>query len=132
MTLTDPLADMLTRIRNGGNAHHKTVSCVYSSMKENILSVLKSEGYIQDFSISADEKGFKTLVVTLRYYDEKSAIKVVKRVSKPGCRVYQKSSEIKPFYNGLGVQVVSTSQGVMSDNEARRLNLGGEIICQLF
>lgn len=125
---TDPIADLLTRIRNALNAQHQTVHSPYSKIKENILNVMKEKGFIKDFVVE-EENGMKELVITLD--DERRKI-VLKRVSKPGQRIYVKKEELKPIKNGLGITILSTSKGVMSNIEARKENLGGELICEIY
>lgn len=129
--LTDPIADMLTRIRNGQHAKLAYIELSSSNMKLAILDVLKSEGYISDFEINEDSVK-KSVLVTLKYSSGKPVIKVIDRVSKPGRRVYTKIKDLQKFYNGLGIRILSTPKGVMSDHQARRMNLGGEVICSVF
>jgi len=125
---TDPIADLLTRIRNGLNAHHESVSVPHSVMKENILKVLKSKGFIKEFKVS--EKGaHKNIEIILD--EEKKGI-TIKRISSPGQRIYVKSRDLKPVKSGLGIRVISTPKGVMSNVEASKQKLGGEIICEVY
>ena len=127
MVMTDPIADMLTRIRNANLRKHPTVSVPASKIKLEILRVLKEEGYISDFvKIEDDKQGM--ISITLKYVNKTSVIKGWKRISKPGLKVYAKRNELPKVLNGLGVAVVSTSGGVMSDREARQKNLGGEVL----
>jgi small subunit ribosomal protein S8 len=127
MVMTDPIADMLTRIRNANLRKHPTVSVPASKIKLDILRVLKEEGYISDFVKIEDEKQ-GMISITLKYVNKTSVIKGLKRISKPGLKVYAKRNELPKVLNGLGVAVVSTSGGVMSDREARQKNLGGEVL----
>jgi small subunit ribosomal protein S8 len=127
--LQDPISDMLTRIRNAQMAHHESVFCYASKFERAILSVLKDEGYIESFESDKDNKNKVT--VNLRYYQEKPVITFIKRVSKPGLRIYKAFKEIKEVCGGLGIAIVSTSKGLMTDLKARELKLGGEIICQV-
>jgi small subunit ribosomal protein S8 len=131
MTMTDPIADMLTRIRNANTAMHDEVSMPSSKVKESLAALLKKEGYIEDFHAAdnADRPG-RTLTVVMKYSPERARIiSGIKRVSKPGLRVYTKSDNIPRVLGGLGVAVVSTSQGLMTDREARKRRMGGEILC---
>ena len=127
MVMTDPIADMLTRIRNANLRKHPTVSVPASKIKLDILRVLKEEGYISDFVKIEDEKQ-GMISITLKYVNKTSVIKGLKRISKPGLKVYAKRNELPRVLNGLGVAIVSTSRGVMSDRSARKENLGGEIL----
>jgi small subunit ribosomal protein S8 len=134
MTMTDPIADMLTRVRNANIAKHDDVSMPSSKLKEALAELLKSEGYIADFQTAerADKPG-KILSIDMKYSpDRERTITGIKRVSKPGLRVYKKSDEIPRVLGGLGVAVLSTSQGLMTDREARRRNVGGEILCYVW
>ena len=131
MTLVDPIGDMLTRLRNGQMRNLNKISIPFSNFREKILEVLKKEGYIINFKIDGD-KNTKVLLVDLKYYEGQPVIKEIKRVSKPGRRVYSKADSIPKVLNGLGVAILSTSKGVMSDSEAIKNNLGGEIICRVF
>jgi small subunit ribosomal protein S8 len=131
VTMTDPIADMLTRIRNANVAMHDEVRMPSSKQKEALAAVLKSEGYIDEFRVeeNTDRPG-STLHITMRYSPERSrTISGIQRVSKPGLRVYRKSKEIPRVLGGLGVAVVSTSQGLLTDREARKRNVGGEVLC---
>ena len=126
--MTDPIADFLTRIRNGQSASKVDVSMPSSKLKCAIASVLKDEGYITDFA-TADEDGKQVLTVTLKYYDGKPVIERLQRASRPGLRLYKGKDDIPSIQNGLGVAIVSTSQGVMSDRQARAAGQGGEVLC---
>ena len=127
MSMNDPISDMLTRIRNAQNARKSSVSMPSSKFKLAIAKVLKDEGYIGDFQVTADTK--PTLSIALKYFQGKPVIDMIKRVSKPGFRVYKNADELPTVIGGLGVAILSTSQGVMPDREARRQNIGGEVIC---
>ncbi|SVA62803.1 uncharacterized protein METZ01_LOCUS115657 [marine metagenome] len=132
MTLVDPIGDMLTRIRNGQMRSLNKINIPFSNFRLKILEVLKKEGYIIDFNIDNGEKKIKFLSVDLKYYEGQPVIKEIKRVSKPGRRVYSKATSIPKVLNGLGLAILSTSKGVMSDTDAIKNNLGGEIICKVF
>jgi small subunit ribosomal protein S8 len=129
--MTDPIADMLTRVRNANTAMHDEVKMPSSKKKEALAAILKKEGYIEDFSVTdnGDRPG-KTLNITMKYSPERArTISGLRRVSKPGLRVYKPASEVPRVLGGLGVAVVSTSQGLMTDREARKRNVGGEVLC---
>ena len=132
MTLVDPIGDMLTRIRNGQMRLLNKINIPFSNFRLKILEVLKKEGYIIEFNIDNDKKKIKFLSVDLKYYEGQPVIKEIKRVSKPGRRIYAKADSISKIQNGLGLAIVSTSMGIMSDNDARLKNVGGEIICKVF
>ncbi|MGM9899357.1 MAG: 30S ribosomal protein S8 [Bacilli bacterium] len=127
MVMTDPIADMLTRIRNANQAKHESVTMPASRLKLEILSVLKNEGYIAEYEKVEDGKQ-GVIKVTLKYIGKERVIKGLKKISKPGLRVYAKSSELPKVLNGLGVAIISTSNGIMTDREARSKKLGGEVI----
>jgi small subunit ribosomal protein S8 len=131
MTMTDPIADMLTRIRNANIAMHDEVHMPSSKLKEALAGVLEREGYIEGFAVeeAADRPG-RTLQVRMKYSPERArTISGIRRVSKPGLRVYSKSNEVPRVLGGLGVAVLSTSQGLLSDREARKRRVGGEVLC---
>ena len=132
MTLVDPVGDMLTRIRNGQMRSLNKINMPFSNFRLKILEVLKKEGYIIDFNIDNGKKKIRFLSVDLKYYEGQPVIKEIKRVSKPGRRVYSKATSIPKVLNGLGLAILSTSKGVMSDSDAMKNNLGGEIICKVF
>tara|TARA_B100000029_G_scaffold396115_1_gene394100 strand:+ start:1550 stop:1948 length:399 start_codon:yes stop_codon:yes gene_type:complete len=132
MTFVDPIGDMLTRIRNGQMRSLNKISIPFSVFRSKILEVLKREGYIISFSIDKGEKNKKLLLVDLKYYEGQPVIREIKRISKPGRRVYSRATSIPRVHNGLGLAILSTSKGVMSDSEAIKNNLGGEIICRVF
>jgi len=127
MSMSDTVADLLTRIRNAQRASKPSVSIPYSKMKLSICDVLENEGYIESSEIEGDTK--KTLKVFLKYYKGKPVIENIRRISKPGLRIFKSSDDIPTVKNGLGICIVSSSQGVMTDKEAREKNCGGEIIC---
>ena len=127
MVMTDPIADMLTRIRNASVRKHETVSVPSSKLKLEVLRVLKEEGYISDYEKIEDNKQ-GMISITLKYVDKQPVIKGLKKISKPGLKVYAKRNELPKVLNGLGVAIVSTSGGVMSDRAARQKNLGGEVL----
>jgi small subunit ribosomal protein S8 len=129
MSMTDPIADMLTRIRNGQNVSLKSVSMPSSRLKESIARVLEAEGYIDGFE-AVDQPGNKReLTISLRYFDGKPVIEKIQKVSKPGLRIYRGKGELPKVMNGLGVAIVSTSEGVMTDRTARAKGFGGEVLC---
>jgi small subunit ribosomal protein S8 len=132
MSLSDPLGDMLTRIRNGQHARMSTVESPASKLRSNVLEVLKREGYIRGYSQEEVRPGVANLRIELKYHEGEPVIKQIARVSKPGRRVYSKIADLPRFYNGLGIQILSTTRGVMSDNEARAQNVGGEVLCRVF
>jgi len=129
MTMTDPIADMLTRIRNAHKISASSVSIPHSKIKESIASVLLEEGYIKGFSSEESENNKSNLNIELKYFDGKPVIEKLDRVSRPGLRIYKQTSEIPRVMGGLGVAIVSTSAGVMSDRKAREIGQGGEVLC---
>ena len=130
MSMSDPIADMLTRIRNANSAYHEKVEMPASTVKAAVLNVLKEEGFVKNFE---SVNNGKTLKVTLKYGSNKEkVISGIKRISKPGLRVYAKKEELPRVLGGLGIAVISTSQGVMSDKTARKLGLGGEVIAYVW
>ena len=132
MSFTDPIADMITRIRNAQLRTLNKVSIPNSKFRARILDVLKEEGYISDYKFLTDKKNKGSLLVDLKYSHGIPVIKEITRVSKPGRRIYTKAESIPKIRNGLGIVIVSTSMGIMSDNDARSKNIGGEIICRVF
>jgi small subunit ribosomal protein S8 len=126
--MTDPIADMLTRIRNGQRAEKQSVAMPASKVKAAIAQVLKDEGYVDDFAIRELE-GRPTLEISLKYYAGKPVIEKIERVSRPGLRIYRPKDDLPKVMNGLGVAIVSTSRGVMTDRKARGLGVGGEVLC---
>ena len=132
MSMTDPIADMLTRIRNGIAAEHETVVIPSSKMKVEIARILKQEGYIHGYKVEGEGKD-KAITVELKYGPEKQkVISGLKRISKPGLRVYAKGNEIPRVLNGLGIAIISTSKGLMTDRDARKNNLGGEVVAYVW
>ena len=132
MSFADPIGDMITRIRNAQMRTLNNVIIPNSKFRIKILEVLKQEGYISNYKILSDSKNKESLLVDLKYSNGLPVIKEIKRVSKPGRRIYAKASSIPRIQNGLGLAIVSTSIGIMSDNDARTKNVGGEIICRVF
>ncbi len=132
MTLVDPVGDMITRIRNAQLRTLSSVKIPASKFRAGILDILKKEGYISDYKLLNDQKNKNLILVDLKYDNGTPVIKEIKRVSKPGRRIYAKANSIPSIQNGLGVAIVSTSKGIMSDNEAKNQNVGGEIICKVF
>jgi small subunit ribosomal protein S8 len=128
MSMNDPISDFLTRIRNGQMAHKKQIASPSSKVKEAIAAVLKDEGYVADFSVVA-EGNKKTIVVTLKYFEGKPVIERIERISKPSLRVYKAQDELPKVLNGLGIAIISTSEGVVSDRKARAAGHGGEVLC---
>ena len=132
MTMTDPIADMLTRLRNANSAYHESVSMPYSKMKGAIANILQTEGYIKDYQVE-DARVGKTLVLNLKYGTKRErAISGVKRVSKPGLRVYAKSNNLPQVLGGLGVAIISSSSGLLTDREAAEKGVGGEVIAYIW
>lgn len=132
MSMTDPLGDMLTRIRNGQRARIDTISTPASGLRANVLDVLKREGYIRDYSRREVRPGIAEVDIQLKYHEGEPVIREISRVSTPGRRVYSKIKDLQRVYNGLGIAILSTPRGVLSDTEARDMNVGGEVLCQVF
>lgn len=132
MSMTDPLADLLTRVRNGQQAKLGYIVSPVSKLRTNVLEVLKREGYIRGYEEGKDDKGFKQLRVELKYVNGEPAIKEIKKISKPGRRNYSSVNDLDTVYNGLGISILSTPNGVISDDEARKANVGGEVLCTVF
>ncbi len=132
MSMSDPLGDMLTRIRNGQRANKSVITVPASKLRSNVLDVLQREGYIRGYSWAEIRSGLAELTVELKYSEGQPVIREINRVSKPGRRVYSSVRKMQPIYNGLGIAILSTPRGVLSDNEARAANVGGEILCQVF
>ncbi len=132
MSMSDPLGDMLTRIRNGQQAHKSVIQSPASKIRANVLEVLQREGYIRGYKRAETRSGIAELTIELKYVDGEPVIRELMRVSKPGRRVYSRISDLPRVYNGLGISILSTPRGVMSDNEARAANVGGEILCRVF
>jgi len=132
MSMSDPLGDLLTRIRNGQRAGKSVITTPASKLRENLLKVLEREGYIRSFERYEVRTGIDELKVELKYNEGEPVINEITRVSKPGRRVYAKIKDLPKVYNGLGISILSTPRGVMSDQEARQANVGGEVLCQIF
>jgi len=132
MTMTDPVADFLTRVRNANSAYHESASLPYSKLKAKIAEILKSEGYIADFAVADAEVG-KTLTIDLKYGPNRErSIAGIKRVSKPGLRVYAKSTELPRVLGGLGIAILSTSSGLLTDRQAAKKGVGGEVVAYVW
>ena len=132
MSMSDTLGDMLTRIRNGQTTNKKIVDAPASRFRKNVLEVLKREGFIRNYEEKVTKPGINFFEIELKYYNGKPVITEIKRVSKPGRRVYSSIKNLKKTYNGLGISILSTPRGVMSDNEAREANVGGEVLCTIY
>ncbi|KZB56064.1 30S ribosomal protein S8 [Thalassospira lucentensis] len=132
MSMTDPVGDMLTRIRNGQRVGKSSVASPASKLRTGVLDVLQREGYIRGYSINEIRKGVSEINIELKYFEGEGVIKQIDRVSTPGRRVYSKIKDLPKVYNGLGIAVLSTPKGVLSDQEAREQNVGGEILCKVF
>lgn len=131
MVMTDPIADMLTRIRNANQQRHETVVVPASNLKVSIAEILKSEGFIKDYKVEG-EVASKAITITLKYKGNERVISGLKRISKPGLRTYVKVNEIPKVLNGLGIVILSTSQGIMTDKEARAKQIGGEVLAYIW
>lgn len=131
MSLSDGIGDFLTRIRNAQLAMHRTTRVLFSKVNSSILEILKDEGYILDYKKEV-ENNILSFIVKLKYYDRSPVISDIARVSKPGCRRYSRYKDISKAYNGLGIFIISTSKGIMTDYNARNLKVGGEILCRVF
>ena len=132
MSMSDTLGDMLTRIRNAQTTNKKVVDAPASRFRKNVLEVLKREGFIRNFEEKEMRPGINFFTIELKYYNGKPVISEIKRVSKPGRRVYSSIKNLQKTYNGLGISILSTPRGVMSDNEAREANVGGEVLCTIY
>ncbi len=132
MSMTDPLGDMLTRIRNAQRAGKSLVTSPASKLRGNVLAVLKNEGYIRNYSRQDYDGGKAEFEIELKYHEGEPVIQKIARVSKPGRRVYSSIKDLTPIYNGLGITILSTPRGVMSDIQARAANVGGEVLCEVF
>jgi len=128
MSINDPIGDFLTRIRNGQQARKKTITSPSSTVRQDIAAVLKDEGYIADFAVASEGKK-KTITVTLKYYQGKPVIERLERISTPSLRVYKNRSEVPKVLGGLGIAILTTPQGVLSDKKARAAGIGGEVLC---
>jgi small subunit ribosomal protein S8 len=132
MTMTDPIADMLTRLRNGNHAYHDTVSMPYSKIKSHIAEILQQEGYVAGWSVEEGERG-RNLVITLKYGPNRErTIAGVRRISKPGLRVYAKATNLPRVLGGLGVAIISTSSGLLTDKQAQKRGVGGEVLAYVW
>ena len=132
MSFNDSLSDMLARINNAHKANKSFTSCFCSKINSNVLSVLKEEGYIRNFENVKVREGINNIKIELKYYNGTPVIKKIKRISRPGIRVYSKIKELNKPFGGLGISIISTPKGVMSDQQARAKNVGGEILCEVF
>lgn len=133
MTMTDPIADLLTRLRNTNRMKRPRVSIPYSRMKEQILATLQREGFIGEFEVRENDKGFKDLHVQMKYGpDNEFVINKIERVSTPGRRLYRSITDLQPVIRGMGIWILSTSKGILSDSEARRQHVGGEVLCKVY
>ena len=130
--MTDPISDFLTRLRNASKAGLAECVMPHSKLKESLAAILKAEGFIRDVTTGADERGHKTLVVAMKYVDSAPVITGLKRSSTPGRRIYTGYSDIPRVLNGLGISIISTSKGLMKDQDARRSKLGGELVCTVW
>ncbi len=131
MTISDPIADALTRIRNANMVNHEEVSMPASNLKVELIKVLQSEGYVQGYTVE-EKDGFKELKVSLKYDNGKSVITGLQRISKPGLRVYSKAKNMPRVFDGMGIAVISTSKGLMTEKQARANKLGGEVLCYVW
>ena len=131
MTITDPIADLLTRIRNANMVNHAEVEIPASKLKIELVKILKEEGYIQNYEIK-EKEGFKVNVVELKYISNKPVIRGLQRVSTPGLRSYSKAKNLPRVFGGMGVAIISTSKGLMTDKLARKENIGGEVLCYVW
>lgn len=135
MTMTDPIADMLTRVRNGNQAYHDAVTMPHSKLKEGVAAILKQEGYITDYAVAEPSEGEvgKSLTITLKYGPHRErSIAGIRRISKPGLRVYAKSTNLPKVLGGLGVAIISTSQGLQTDRQANKNGVGGEVLAYVW
>ena len=131
MSMHDPIADLLTRVRNAQQAHHTAVEMPNSRLKQEVARVLKDEGYIADFSIAVEDGGKASLKIRLKYYQGRPVIDKIKRVSRPGLRIYRGKDELPRVRGGYGIAIISTSHGLMSDRAARAAGHGGEVLCEV-
>lgn len=132
MSLSDPISDLITRIRNGQRARKTAIESPASQLREQVLEALKREGYIRGYTREEGRSGIASLRIELKYHQGEPVIREIDRVSRPGRKVYSRIKDMKRVHGGLGVAILSTSKGVMSDTEARAANLGGEVLCQVF
>ena len=131
MTMTDPISDLLSRIRNGQQVKKASILCPSSKIKLAILKVMKEEGYIRDYSLTEDTKG-KIIEISLKYFHGEPVIKEIVRISKPGLRVYSSVKSMPVYKNNMGVSIISTSKGVMTNFKAKEINIGGEVLCRMY
>ena len=132
MTMSDPISDMLTRIRNGQTSNKGAINSPASKLRVSVLDVLEREGYIRGYKVQQDAQSLPEVRIELKYHEGEPVIKEMHRVSRPGRRVYSKIKDLQRVYNGLGISILSTPRGVLSDGEARAQNVGGEVICTVF
>ncbi|MEW5703077.1 MAG: 30S ribosomal protein S8 [Pseudomonadota bacterium] len=132
MAISDPLSDMLTRIRNGQRAHLDSVLSPASRLLAGVLDVLQKEGYIRGYTKREPKQGIREIEIELKYHEGEPVIREIRRISKPGCRVYSGIQDLAKVYGGLGISILSTPKGVMSDHEARVAHVGGEVLCKVF
>ncbi|MFQ5971536.1 MAG: 30S ribosomal protein S8 [Alphaproteobacteria bacterium] len=132
MSMSDPIGDLLTRIRNGQRAKMRTVTAPDSRLRASVLDVLQKEGFIRGYSQLEMRSGVRELTIELKYHEGEPVIREIKRVSRPGRRVYSKIKDLRQVYGGLGIAILSTPKGVLSDNDARAENVGGEVLCHVF
>lgn len=132
MTMNDPLSDMLTRIRNGQQARLDTISSPASRLLASVLDVLQKEGYIRGYTRHEEQRGISAIDIELKYHEGEPVIREIRRISKPGRRVYSGIGDLTKVYGGLGISILSTPKGVMSDHEARIAHVGGEVLCKVF
>ena len=132
MSFNDSLSDMLTRIRNAYSVNKSVTFCLSSNLNNNVLKVLKDEGYIRSYNSVDIKEGISKIKIELKYHEGLPVIKKIKRISRPGIRVYSKIKELPKTYGGLGISIISTPKGVMSDQKARANNVGGEILCEVY
>lgn len=132
MSMSDPLGDMLARIKNGQQARKAKITSPHSKLRANVCEALKREGFIREYAVEELEGNKKQLTIELKYEEGRGAIREMSRISTPGRRVYKKVGDMPRVYNGLGVLIVSTPHGVLADHEARRENVGGEVLCKVF
>jgi len=132
MSMSDPLGDMLTRIRNAQSASLPTTVCPHSGVRQSVCDVLQDEGYIRGYQVVEQDNNKKEIQIELKYDEGQPVIRELKRISKPGRRMYSKIKDLQPFHNGLGIKIISTPRGVMPDYKARNENVGGEVLCQVY
>ncbi|HUZ11504.1 MAG TPA: 30S ribosomal protein S8 [Caulobacteraceae bacterium] len=132
MPVSDPVGDMIARIKNAGERKRARVTTPASRLRQRVLDVLQAEGYIRGYTAKTSERGFPHFEIELKYFDNEPVIAEIARVSKPGRRVYSSIDDLKPVKNGLGISILSTSKGVMSDTAARDANVGGEVLCRVY